>query len=445
MARALHLVVCALVVVSVLGVVAPGTAAPPPRPLCDACGESFEETAAADGVDITVERSTATVSVARNGTATWVVRNRLADSAGVERLRADATLRAEIADRAMWDTEFVAANVSGSVLTMRYREPHFAERSVGGTLRSGEFTDSYGYRNLHGLGADRLVVVAPEGTRVGWSVPGATVSDDGRRMTLTEFENRGFVTFVPDKTALGPLLSLLAVGSRVGPAMGTSLLFSVLFPTGVFALSVGVLGGGLARVGGTFERVAERAGIVLAGFGVLLTGGALLAGGVSLLGGVVAPVFGIGATAVIFGALLARPGVRARVTYRRLLAAGALGVVLAAGTTLVGALAFDQNGLTRSLLTSFPPLVAVFALFPAGYAFGRDNWSLAVATAAAGFALSVLPFGTLITPTSWFSLFIAVLVVAYALALTVVGAPLLVVGMSLAGPSPDEKRPPGEN
>ncbi|UPV74402.1 hypothetical protein M0R89_17950 [Halorussus limi] len=449
MARVLRLAACALVVVSLLAVVAPGSAAPPPRPLCDACGESLEKTAASRDLTVSVERSTATVSVARNGTATWVVRNRLADSPGVERLRENDTLRSEIADDAMWDAEFVAANVSSSgVLTMRYREPDFAEASVGGTLRSGEFTDAYGYRNLDGLGADRLVVVAPEGTEVGWTVPGATVSDDGRRTVLTAFEDRGFVTFVPEESALGPLLSLLAVGTLVAPRVGSNLVAVVVFPTALFGLFVGAVGAGVSRSDGLVGRVGEAVGPVLVGVGVLLTGGALLAsGGLSLLGGAATPLFGVGATAVVFGALLGRPAVRARATYWRLVAAGGVGVALAAGTTLVGAVAFDQSGLTYSLLSSFPPLVAVFALFPAGYALGRGDRRLALATAAVGFALSVLPFVSLLSPTRGFGLFVAVFVAAYAGAVAAVGTPLFVVGASLAdssgdaSTSPDDERP----
>ncbi|UPW00441.1 hypothetical protein M0R88_18300 [Halorussus gelatinilyticus] len=447
MTRALHFVVCALVVCSALGVVAPGSAAPPPRPLCDACGDSFEETAAAHGVTVTVERSTATVSVARNGTATWVVRNRLAGGAGTERLRENDTLRAEIGERAMWDTELVAANVSSAgVLTLRYREPDFAEASVGGTLRSGEFTDAYGYWNLHGLGADRLVVVAPERTEVGWTVAGATVSDDGRRMILTDFEDRGFVTFVPEDTALGPLLSLLSVGALVAPRIGSNLVAVVLFPTALFGLFVGSVGTFVSRSDGLGARVGETVGTVLAAVGVLLTAGALLAGGgLSLLGGAAAPLFGVGATAVVFGALLRRPAVRARATYWRLVAAGAVGVALAAGATLVGALAFDRNGLTYSLLSSFPLLVAVFALLPAGYAFGRGNRRLAVATAAVGFALSTLPFGSLLSPTTGFGPFVAVFVAVYAGVVAAVGAPLLVVGASLAGSSGDARASPDDD
>jgi hypothetical protein len=254
--RALRSGLCALLVVSLVVAVSPGVAAPPPRPLCDACGDSFEATAGSHGVVVTVEESTATVSVRENGTATWVVRNHLDDSPGAERLRSNASLRAEIADRAMWDAEFLGANVSPEgVLTMRYREADFASRSVGGALYSGEFTEDYGYRNLDGLGADRLVVVAPDGKQVGWTVSGGTVSEDGQRITLTRLDDEGFVTFVPRDAALGPLWSLFAVGSVVAPVVVTNALVGVVLPTAAFALLFGVGVAALPRYGPTAELV----------------------------------------------------------------------------------------------------------------------------------------------------------------------------------------------
>lgn len=434
---------CGLLVATLLGTVALTGAAPPPRPLCEACGDSFEETAASRGVSVAVERSTATVSVHGNGSATWVVVNRLGDSEGVARLRADDRLRTDVAERAMRDAELLDVTLSANgVLTARYRERGFAERSVGGALRSGEFTEAYGYRNLRGLGADRLVVVAPDGTRVDWAVPGASVSEDGDRMTLNRFDDRGFVTFVPDDAAVGPVLSLLAVGELVGPAFGTNVLVRIAFPTALFGLFVGGAGSLLASSGRRFERVGEMAGVTLVGLGMLASGLALVAaGGISLFGGAAAPVFGVGVAAIGFGAALSRPAVRDRVTYRRLVLGAGVGVLVAAGSTLGAAVAFDQNGTTRSLFAGFPALVPVLALLPAGYAFGRGNRRLAVATAAVAFALSVLPF---VWPMR-FLLFVAVFATAYAAVIVVAGTPFLAVGVALAASTAveEQERPAG--
>lgn len=444
------LVVLCLLVLPLVGAVAPGGAAPPPRPVCDACGDSFAATAEAHGVDLAVERSTARVVVHENGSATWTVRNRLADPADAERLRANATLRAAIGDRAMWDTEFIGASVSAAgVVTLRYREPGFAEPAAGGVLRSGVFTEGYGYRNLDGLGADRLTVVAPDGMRVGWAVPGASVAADGSEMTLTAFERGGFVTFVPRGSVAGPLWSLLSVGSLVAPVFAVNVLLTVALPAVLFGLLVAALGGALSWVDASrrlSERVRDRADVGLVAAGGLATALALAAGGVSLLGGSAAPVFGVGVALVAAGAALSRPAVREAVSYRTLLVGATLGALVAAGATLAAAVAFDGSGPTRSLLTTVPFLLALFALFPAGFALGRGRRRLAVGTAVAGFALSVLPLASPFAPSAWGVLFVPLFLSASAGAIALLGLPLLVVGAALGGGRPGGRPragPPG--
>lgn len=435
--RLLRVGLCGLLVGLAVGAVAPGVAAPPPRPLCDACGDSFEATAETHGVGVTVERSTATVSVRENGSATWIVRNHLGDSAGAERLRSNASLRVEIADRAMWDTEFFAANVSeAGVLTMRYREPDFASQSVGGALYSGEFTEAYGYRNLDGLGADLLVVVAPDGKRVGWTVSGGAISDDGQRMTLTRLDDEGFVTFVPRDAALGPLWSLLGVGSLVAPTIATNTLVGVALPTAAFALLFGVAVIALPRFGPVAEYVRDAPGRVLSIGGAVAAVALLAGGGLSLLGGASAPLFGVAVTFAALGVALSRSGVRERASYRTLVAGAVAGALLAAGATIAGAVAFEQGGATHSLVTSLQFLVPVFALLPAGYAVGRKDHRLALGTVAVGFALPMALRTSFVSPNGG-RLFLAIFAVTYAVAIIVVGAPLLVVGASLADRRPE--------
>jgi hypothetical protein len=441
--RSLQSGLCALVVVSlaitlVAGAVAPAIAAPPPRPLCDACGDSFEATAATHGVDLTVEQSIATVSVRENGSATWVVQNHLGDSAGTERLRSNASLRAEIADRAMWNTEFLGANVSAEgVLTMRYREPDFASQSVGGALYSGEFTEAYGYRNLDGLGADLLVVVAPDGKEVGWTVSGGTVSEDGQRMTLTRLDDEGFVTFVPRDAALGPLWSLLAVGSVVAPTIAANALVGVALPTAAFALLLGIGAAATPRFGPVAERVRDAPGRVLTVGGAVMAVALLAGGGLSLLGGASAPLFGVAVTFAAFGAALSRPGVRERVSYGALVAGAVAGALLAAGATVAVAVASGRYGVTYALLDGLPFLVPVFALLPAGYAFRRGDRLLAGATATVGFALPMVLRTSFVSPTGRVRFILVFLAIAYAVGITVIGTPLLVVGASLADGRPE--------
>jgi hypothetical protein len=374
------------------------------------------------------------VTVHENGSATWVVHNRVVESDTAARLRSNETKLTVIADDAMWDTEFLDATIStDGVITMRYREPEFATRSLGGVLRSGVFTEAYGYGNLDGLGADRLTVIAPNGTHVGWTVPGATVSDDGQQMTVTQFNKDGFVTFVPQDTVLGPLLSLLAVGSLLGPVMAINVLVYVGLPTAVFTLLVGAIAGALSWANWEYSRIQDRAGVGLGLVGLLVTTGSLVAtGGVALLGGTAAPLFGAGITLVLLGVVYLRPSVRNRMTYRRLVGVGVLGAGIASVVTVAGAIGFGQNGLTQSLLTSLPLLLPVFLLIPTGYALGHENRPLAIGTATVGFALSIVPLAPYTSPTIGAGLLLSFVATMYAVVIAIIGIPLLVIGASFA-------------
>ncbi|MFB6222174.1 MAG: hypothetical protein ABEH86_00695 [Haloarcula sp.] len=431
--RLLHVALLCFVCAPLIGAVTPAGAAPPPRPLCDACGESFESTAESHGVSLTVTQSNATVSVHQNGSATWVVRNRLANPSDSTRLRTNERLRTDIAERAMWDTEFLRANVSSDgVITLRYREPGFAERSLGGTSRSGEFSEAYGYRNLDGLGADRLVVTAPDGTRIGWTVPGATVSDNGRQMTLTELEEGRVVTFVPRDTSLGPLLSLVAVGSLLGPVMAVKTLAYVTLPAAVFTLLVGAAAGGIAWLDWNLDRVQDSTDVALAGIGAFATALSLLAAtGISMVGGEAAPLFGGGSALLLYGLALSRPSVRERVTYCTLVVGAVVSTAIAAGVAIAGAPLFAQNGLTLSLLSTLPFLGPVFGLLPVGYAVGHGNRPLAMKTAAIGFVLSMVPLLPVLPAPFGLGVLFVPVATAYAAVSVLVGAPIFIVGVSI--------------
>ncbi|SEO44541.1 hypothetical protein SAMN04487948_102449 [Halogranum amylolyticum] len=419
--------------------VVPALAAPPPRPLCDGCGDSFAEAAAERGVDVTVQHSTATVRVHENGSATWVVRNRLADDAGADRLRSDAGLRTAVADRAMWNTDLLSTAATDDGVVARYRDDDFAERTPGGALRSDAFTESYSLRNLAGLGADELTVVAPDGMHVAATVSGSTRSDDGTRTTLTEFtedQEGEFVTFVPGDSPAGPLLSLVAVGSAVWLVAAANAVVFLALPTAAFGLLVGALLGGLswarARSTRPLSRLGERAGAVLTVAGLFVTFGSLFAGVASLFGGSAAPAVGAGVTTTLVGVALSRPAVRDRLSYRTLVVVAAVAVLLAAAVTVAAAVVLRQNGVTRSLLSSLWFFVALFALLPAGYAAGRGDRRLALATAVSGFLVTILPLVPVTTPALGNGLLVALLTLVGGTAVAVVGSPLLTVGASLA-------------
>lgn len=435
------LVLCLLAI----GAVVPGFARPPPRPLCDACGGSFEQTATGFGVDVTVQHSTAVVYAHENGSATWVVRNRLAPSSGVDRLRANASLLDSIADRAMWDVDLVSANLSDDgVLTIGYRDPEFGHPAFGATLRSGAFTESYGYGNIAGLGADRLTVVAPDGMRLASTVPGSTVSDDRGRMTLTSFSDQQeghFVTFVPRNSILGPVSSLLALGLLLVPVLAMNVFAYLVVPCAALALLLGAVVSVLSRVPGRSERVRNVGGPALVALGAVLAAHPLyawLVPGVDLFN---APLFGCGVAAVAFGGVLSRPTARTRVTYRTLVAGAVLAAVIAAFASIGGALLFNANGLTLWVRSHLSFGLPVFALLPAGYALGQGKRRLSVATVVVGFAAALVPLTPFLSPILGFGLILVALFLVYAVALAVLGVPLLVVGASLApsaspGPTP---------
>ncbi|RLM95032.1 hypothetical protein [Haloarcula sp. Atlit-7R] len=430
-----HLALLCLVCTSLLCIAVPAGAAPPPRPLCDACGDSFASTAESHGISVAVTHSNATVTVHNNGTATWVVHNRLSGTEAAARLRTNESLRTAIADRAMWDTELLGANVSGDgVITLRYREPDFAEQSVGGAVRTGEFTEAYGYRNLDGLGADRLVVVAPDGMRVERPIDGATVSDDGQRMTLTELNDGRIVTFVPRETAVGPLLSLLALGALLGPVMAVKALAYITLPTAVFTLLIGAAAGGVAWLDWEFKGVRDSVGIVFAGVGALSASLSLLGAiGVLRLGGTAAPLFGGGTALFVCGIALSRRRIREQTSYRTVVVGTVVGAGIALGATIATAPMVVSDGSTPPV-TTLLVLGPAFVLFPAGYAVGHGNRRLAVKTAAIGFVLSMLPvLPVLPAPYGLGVLFIPV-VTASAAAVVIAGLPIFLAGVSLGVP-----------
>ena len=419
-----------LALLLVTSVVAPVAGAPPPRPLCDACSETFEETADEHGVDVVVTGSTATVRVTENGTAVWTVRNELQQSGGAERLRANETLRTEIADRAMWDTELLGSNVSiDGTLTMRYRESDFAAPAVGGTLRSGAFTESYGYRNLDGLGADRLTLVAPDGMAVDRAVPGANVSADRSRMTLTELDT-GFVTFVQRGDPVGPLWSVLALATLLGPVVVLNAVVGIGVPTAVFGVFVGALSGVLSWLDPDLDRLVERPDVVLGGLGTAAVAGALAGTTLSSLGTANAPVLGAGVGVAAIGAVLSVQSVRDRLSYRVVVALAGLGIAVSAGATVVARPLFQSTGLLRSQAVALAFVVPLFAFLPAGYALATGRRGIAVGTAAVAFAIAAVQQVPLLSP-GIAGVLVGLIAALSAVIVVACGVPLALTGYAL--------------
>jgi len=123
-----------------------------PDNVCGACGDAFEDVASEQGVPVDVTHSTATVFIHENGSVTWVVINRVNQSAADQLAESPAALH-----RVAWaaTTEgyghpagtrvprtSVTASVDGRNVTLRFRERAASESRLGltvaGTLHRGQ-------------------------------------------------------------------------------------------------------------------------------------------------------------------------------------------------------------------------------------------------------------------------------------------------------------------
>lgn len=433
----------AIVVLLVSGIPGPATASPAPIPVCGPCGQPFDYVADTHGVEVTVERSTATVHVHENGSATWTVRNRIASQSAVERLRANASLvdrivAATLDVRGVREHEhrFLRASITpDGVVTMRYRTPNFASWT-NGALRVEYFRERPGAYVYTGLGADRLTVIGPSGTAVTKALSGATV--DGRTLTMTSFETRGdgpFVVFVPAGDPLGGARTFVAVASAVAPYVARNVALFVLLPTGVLA--------GLTwSVARTIEHVdpsttleqARFVGAIVAVLGFLAALHPWYADAVPFIGGYEPSLLaGSIATAVIGVVAMVVPE-RFALRFQYVAIAVALGVGTLAVLTAPGRVPGGHvpSSLGVSVLLPLPSVLAL----PVGYAGNDGPDRLRYATAA-------LPAGSLAAgvvyqfplSTAGGPMFVlgAVLLVVYAVGVVVFGAPLFALGAVLSG------------
>lgn len=454
---------------SILGLllvlVVPAVAVPPPGPVCTACAPAYEESAAADGVDIRVAESAAVVRVHENGSATWTVGLALAgpDAKRVgeneslhERIARDATGKrfAGTGQRSFAGPADMPDFGDGGepAVYYSYRVDGFAEQGVGGTLVTTHFRDDLSVANYQSLGVDRLTVSAP-----GMEVTRAPSSADvvsglsGSAFTLTSVDE-AIVTFYP-RQASNPvellwanLLAELSVAAVLLPVLKITVGVLLLPAFVVHAAVVGALLGVVARVGVPDASASSRRTTVglLAATAVVVAGQPLYADAIGLpvLGGdpnPVLPACALGVAVVAAGvarpALADRPLLRGRapVSLDRggsLAVKGSLAAVVAGGvigTALPGETAWSVVGLT--LMTVGP----MFALVPAAYAAvdGRALHGVAAASVGyfvGGFASPVLytaPQGVIFP-----GFFFAPVVTGTVLA---VGWPLLLAGWTLTG------------
>jgi len=268
-----------LSVVGTLAVVAlvagPATAAPPPQELCGVCGDELERSAEETGLPLTVEHSTATITVDDDGAGHWHARVRLSPPAA-ERLAANATLREHIVretfDRrtVVDDPRNLETGIENDTLVVDFDVSGVARDRLGVSLVT--FAPLEGAEGSVTVAADRLTVRGPHGT-----VPTRVPADATVNGSTVVWVGGGLVgagpalAFADSGGPAGSLATSVALvldaGSRVGP--GTLLVGGV--PALVFVAALGLLVAGDERLPAVSPTTATGIAVGL-GFGVTAFG-----------------------------------------------------------------------------------------------------------------------------------------------------------------------------
>ncbi|WP_435117547.1 hypothetical protein [Halolamina sp. C58] len=463
--RALHALVLLLALSATLTLAAPAIAAPPPEPVCTNCAPAYERAAADAGVDVTVARSAAVVTLAESGNATWRVGLAL-EGPDAERLARNDSLHRRLAAEAV-GTEFVEAGpgpgvdrVGGGggprfpdvdhVRYYRFRDPDFARQTVGGAVVVTEFRQDLQGENYAGLGVDRLSVHSF--LDVTHTLPGTeTISGlEGTVFSITE-PRTGLVTFEPRTGVAGHasyLPTLLGLAEVLLPVVVRNAAVVVLPALAVHAL---VTGGLFALLAGSFpdpdDRWRRGVAALLGATAALLTLQPLLGGtlGAPFLGVAEPLLLGPAAAFAAVAVGLVRPsmigdGSPNRLAVRALGTGAAVGVLagtVAPGTTgwRFAAWAFEPtppgatawDGLGFALMLGGPTL----ALLPAGASLAAGRTRAALGVALAGAAL-----GWIASPTLYFAqtgLLVPGILLGFPAvsAALLLGAPLLLAGWVL--------------
>lgn len=234
--------------------------------------------------------------------------------------------------------------------------------------------------------------------------------------------------------------ALLAVPAAGAPPPGSepppvspgtvvvAVLVFVVVPSGLF----GGLAAGLGRVLATAShssRLNAHVPSLLATLGVALVAAGLVAGTPSVLGGRL-PWVGVGSGYLALAGLLAHTSGQER-SRRFCLAGASLAVLVAVAVT--GLQATVTGMLTRATTTRVVYVLALFALFPVGYAAARGEHETAVGLAALGFGVPAASLTAVSVPGFGPGLLLLLALGYYGVVLLLVGTPLLVAGASLTG------------
>jgi len=424
-------------------VVGLATASPMPTSVCTPCDRGFEAAAQGHDLDVQIQRSTATVQVHANGSATWTVRNQLSGDDVADLRQNDARLEQvasesiryrgmAVHDQRLLDVEFAADDMA----VLRYRAPNFADQTLG-VLRSDYFRDHPGAYLVSDLGADRLTVVAPEGMVVAAGIPGSSV--DGREMTLRSFDASGdgpFVVFAPEDATLGGVRAQLAVGLALAPIVGKNLLWMVALPVGVLTAAYAGTSKGIEAVVPVESPTRARwAGGVVGALGVLAT--VLSFGAPTAIGGIhtstILRAGGVG-TMVVGGVAAWHPTRLGPREQGLLVVAGlAVGTVAALASSTLGAMTASGTAAYTVAL----PLLSLLGL-PLGHVTARGDrrgWLLGLAGIAGLFALLIGLTQPLTDMGGSLYYLGPILLTLLALATAVLAVPLLTLGALLPATS----------
>jgi len=418
----------------------PALASPQPEPVCGACGGGFELAIERQDVEATVVESTAVVRVHEDGSATWSIRNRLANESTAETLRnrPDALLAAlEYANRRSvveGPFENASARVENRTVVLSF-EDRYATTEMPGGVHVLDYVHSGGAENWHVLTADRLTVIGPSGTEVTNDPAGATVSGrkaawDGNGSAAMwdapRVQQDTYVVFAePGATAtvLTPVaIALATLPTVVDVLTAFHLPVTVLF--GLMFAGVGVGTKSLAhRVEGRQRGVAGLVGLgIVAAAAVVVSsrGWFWWAAGFTTV------------SAAMGGIALARGR---RVSPGQLVAAGVLAL---AATGLVAAFAGSVASLADTLRSL--PLVLAPAFGGALAAGNRGRAALVWILGLASFFLAVL---AAISPTQQPFGAVIFLLAIYAVAVALATFPLALLGAATEPGEPSGKRERG--
>jgi hypothetical protein len=431
----------ALVVAVVLlaAVLPAGVAASPrPTPVVAVDEAGLQHAGDRAGVPIVVGESTARLDVTAGGDVHWTVSHELNGSAA-DRLAANATLRANVVRAAVGydDASDVESRVTGETLVVEYDTPDRTARRLG-ALRLDTFRTADRAVLYSGLGVDRLTVVGPPGTVAARGPPGA--ERRGNRLVLTDYRASGdgpFAVFVPAGTAAPGAVALAVVALAVADVVARNLLLLVALPGAVFAgataVALRVAGRRVDAARGPAAARARRRGLAVAALGLVGASHALWTGlqplvnaySPRLLAGAVAYVL-VGVAVAVAPEGWSLPRLGGLLTGAA--GAGALAVVLARAAGVV-----PDWGPSSPLALLVPLLPFLFTAVVGYVAVHGDRRArrVAVALPTLGLATVVLAARDVASTGGTFYGLVVLLLVAFALSVCVVGAPLVALGASL--------------